>query len=714
MIVDATYFKENDMKRLVIFIAFLFALFSCRQNTQHSVPDITITVKVDDGINLKDEKPIKAKRGVLWKELKSIADSKIETKKEYVFSEWRVKEKEGKVLIDDVVFSQDETVYAISKKIERKVKIHIKGDERVTILGDDFIDVDILLPKTFKDVEAKIKAKLNLKPEWSNGDYDIFDWKLNNENGQLILQNTPIKEDITVFARTNYTKFDIEGSTIKGYKGEKPRGRIIIPKEITSIGYDREKDEYYTPFSSCEKIIDVDLSLCKELTYLDLGDTGIVNIDLSHSPHLDSLTLSSTKIKSIDLSCNIELDCLDLSSTELKNVDISHNSKLSNLYLNLAGITSIDLSCNSKLSHLEMDHTDLKTIDLSHNPELDYLDLRNTKIESIDLSNNAKLKFLRLDFAKITTIDLSSNAELTKLYLGSTEITDVDLSKNKKLTYINFSESKITNIDLSHNTELDYLFFYKCSALKKVVLSTCTKLMSLTESAFEGASNAIVTLSSNVTTIDVGAFGNKEANYCKKVIVPNNEIKQLVIDSEYPEERIELRLLTLEFDSDKIDCINYTSKDSVTSGIEVKNHDKFKFSAKLEDGKIFDSWCVNGKRLNEVRKIFVYEVNSKDANSENVIKVSFIDREPILIKIVFDSSKIECLDYDTKEVILDGQQLKERTKLMFTAKLQDGKTIESWYINNKKLNKSSNVFLYKINPREANNKVIEISYKLKK
>jgi len=54
------------------------------------------------------------------------------------------------------------------------------------------------------------------------------------------------------------------------------------------------------------------------------------------------------------------------------------------------------------------------------------------------------------------------------------------------------------------------------------------------------------------------------------------------------------------------------------------------------------------------------------------------------------------------------------SKLRFTAKLQDGKTIESWYINNKKLNKSSNVFLYKINPREANNKVIEISYKLKK
>lgn len=356
------------MKRLVIFIAFLFALFSCRQNTQHSVPDITITVKVDDGINLKDEKPIKAKRGVLWKELKSIADSKIETKKEYVFSEWRVKEKEGKVLIDDVVFSQDETVYAISKKIERKVKIHIKGDERVTILGDDFIDVDILLPKTFKDVETKIKAKLNLKPEWSNGDYDIFDWKLNNENGQLILQNTPIKEDITVFARTNYTKFDIEGSTIKGYKGEKPRGRIIIPKEITKVGGDS-----WSPFYDCRELISVDLSLCRELTRLDLSNTGI------------------------------------------------------------------------------------------------------------------------------------------------------------------------TSIDVSKNTELKSVSFKNCSALTAIDLSTCAKLTEFYSDCFSGAINAVVTLPSSIKEIGKKAFGDKDDNYCKKVIVPNNEIKQLVLDSGYPEAGIEVK-----------------------------------------------------------------------------------------------------------------------------------------------------------------------------
>mgnify|MGYP000845702059 CR=1 FL=1 len=68
------------MKKLLIFSVFVFTLLSCKQNIQNSASEINITVKVDAGIKLKDDKPIKAKKGGLWKELKTIADSKIETK----------------------------------------------------------------------------------------------------------------------------------------------------------------------------------------------------------------------------------------------------------------------------------------------------------------------------------------------------------------------------------------------------------------------------------------------------------------------------------------------------------------------------------------------------------------------------------------------------------------------------------------------------------
>ena len=252
---------------------------------------------------------------------------------------------------------------------QKNARIKIRGDERLSIAGDDFININIFVPKTFKDVEAEIKAKLSLKPEWNNGDYDIFDWKLNDENGELILESTPITEAMTVFARTNYTKFKIEETTIKGYTGEKLRGRIIIPKEITKVG----DDWWEYPFFDCKELISVDLSLCKELTYLYLSNTGI------------------------------------------------------------------------------------------------------------------------------------------------------------------------TSLDVSKNTELNSVHFKNCSALTAIDLSTCTKLNDLYYELFSGAVNAVVTLPSSIKEIGKKSFGDKDDDYCKKVIVPNNEIKKLVLGSGYPEARIEVK-----------------------------------------------------------------------------------------------------------------------------------------------------------------------------
>ena len=486
--------KERNMKKLLIFSVFLFALLSCKQI--NNVPEITITVKVDGGINLKDEKSIKAKKGVLWKELKTIAASKIETKEEYAFLDWKLNDQNGKTLSDDDAFNKDEVVYAVSKRVKKNAHIKIRGDERLSITGDDFINIDIFVPKTFKDVEAEIKAKLSLKPEWNNGDYDIFDWKLNDENGELILESTPITEAMTVFARTNYTKFKIEETTIKGYTGEKPRGRIIIPKEITKVGNDDVR-----PFCACRELLSIDLSLCTKLTYLNLSYTEITSIDVSKNTELTYLRLDGTGITSIDVSNNIELTQLDLGEAR-------------------AGITSLDVSNNTKLT---------------------YLDLYNTGITSIDVSNNIELTELSLSETGITSIDVSKNTELTKLYLSYTGITSIDVSKNTELTHLHLYDTGIKSIDVSKNTKLIDVLFKNCSALTAVDLSTCTKLDELYSYFFSGAVNAVVTLPSSIKKIGKKSFGDKDDNYCKKVIVPNNEIKKLVLGSGYPEARIEVK-----------------------------------------------------------------------------------------------------------------------------------------------------------------------------
>ena len=77
---------------------------------------------------------------------------------------------------------------------------------------------------------------INLKPEWQGGDYGLYEWRLNDENRQKIDDDYTFTKDTTVYAVTNYLKFKTETkngelciSENKGYTGDKPKGKIIIP-----------------------------------------------------------------------------------------------------------------------------------------------------------------------------------------------------------------------------------------------------------------------------------------------------------------------------------------------------------------------------------------------------------------------------------------------------------------------------------------------------
>ena len=68
----------------------------------------------------------------------------------------------------------------------------------------------------------------------------------------------------------------------------------------------------------------------------------------------------------------------------------------------------------------------------------------------------------------------------------------------------------------------------------------CSKLTKIGQWAFSGCTNAVVKLPASITEVEEKAFGKNNETYCQKVLVPNEEIKQLVIKSGYPENRIEM------------------------------------------------------------------------------------------------------------------------------------------------------------------------------
>ena len=242
--------------------------------------------------------------------------------------------------------NNDETVYTAKWGAKTAYRVNITGDERVKFAEPQYIDVPIGSNKTIGEIKSEIEGKVSLSDGWQAEDYCFYDWRMSGEKGEEMQDATQITEDITVYARTNYKRFKLSGTTLEGYEGEKPRGRIFIPKTVKII-----KNE---AFKDCDGLKVVDLSGCTELTVI------------------------------------------------------------------------------------------------------------------------------------------------------------VDEA------------------------------FYECSSLESIDLSSCVKLTKIGKQAFSDCTNAVINLPASITEVKEKAFGEKNETYCKKVLVPNEEIKQLVRASGYPEDRIEM------------------------------------------------------------------------------------------------------------------------------------------------------------------------------
>ena len=154
-----------------------------------------------------------------------------------------------------------QTTYTAKWK-ELTVRIRILGDERIEVTEPQYIDVSIGNNKTFGDIEAEVRTKVSRKPVWSSNNYQIYDWRVSGEEGNEVTNSTQITQDMTIYARTNYSKLQVtcytpETCKLERIEGDNPRGRIFIHKNVATI-----KNEV---FKNCRKLTAVDFSACSKL-----------------------------------------------------------------------------------------------------------------------------------------------------------------------------------------------------------------------------------------------------------------------------------------------------------------------------------------------------------------------------------------------------------------------------------------------------------------
>lgn len=253
---------------------------------------ITIIVRGDANVTVLPSATFTVDKGAKWNDIRAKAEEKVSYRDGYGAAGWKFED--GTYITGKTIFSENKTVFAVSsQKPEGKIRLVIRGDERIDEkTAPKFIDVGKGI--TWAQIRGDVVPRVPLETtEWPADEYGVYEWRVTDENGELITDTTVFGADTTVYAVTNYTKFKIAGSIVKGYTGAQPKGKIIIPDgiieiteaafyecaELTQVRFPKSLKKIkgvlrdwgaQGAFWECTKLQKLDFSSCTQLT--EIGD----------------------------------------------------------------------------------------------------------------------------------------------------------------------------------------------------------------------------------------------------------------------------------------------------------------------------------------------------------------------------------------------------------------------------------------------------------
>ena len=284
-------------------------------------------------------------------------------------------------------------------------------------------------------------------------------------------------------------------------------------KNLESLTLNASGNVTYLDLSGLTKLNTINFNGTEDkITYLDISDTNVKDLDWSKFTNLKTLKINGTSIENLDVSKCLSLETLDMGNTNIANIDLSNNVNLSSL--NITGnsvlitldvsntqLSELDIESATQLQTLNIKNTNISNLDVSGKDELVSLEAANTNITSLDVSNHSELKYLSLYDSMqletlnvegctqleellvagtaLTTLDVSSCEELNILGIrNTTELIELDIDGLTKLTEIRAYNTGLTQLDVSANPELEKLEIYDNANLTTLDVSN-TKLTDL-------------------------------------------------------------------------------------------------------------------------------------------------------------------------------------------------------------------------------------------
>ncbi|GEM_PF-6500699 len=186
-----------------------------------------------------------------------------------------------------------------------------------------------------------------------------------------------------------------------------------------------------------------------------LSQKGVKTLaGIEHLKNLKVLYCPDNEIENVDLSKNKMLTYVNLDNNKLTELDLSNHEKLDTLYCSSNNLTKIDVSSDSSLLYFHCYSNAIESIDLKGLTKLQMLNVNNNKLKELDISENKDIVLMTCSGNEITTISTENNPSLLQLYCQANKINNLDLKGCKYLNILDCSSNELTEIDISALTEL--------------------------------------------------------------------------------------------------------------------------------------------------------------------------------------------------------------------------------------------------------------------
>lgn len=195
---------------------------------------------------------------------------------------------------------------------------------------------------------------------------------------------------------------------------------------------------------------------------LDISDTQIEQIDISHCSHLTDLTCSRSQLKILDVFNHPRLKTITAKDMpKLHNVYIQECKALTDVIINSNVRLNMDFTGCVKLNHVDASKSKLADICLHECRNLKILDCSYTNLVYLDLNHNPLIQLINISRTPIYLLKIKQCHNLQHLFMRGTNIATLDLMMCKSIRNLDLRDSNMLTMVLMKSSVSKANHLYK-------------------------------------------------------------------------------------------------------------------------------------------------------------------------------------------------------------------------------------------------------------